>query len=100
MDIQLKKGILELLVLATLKRGDSYGYLINQALGEVVSISESTLYPILRRLESQGLVTTYETIHNSRLRRYFRLSDNGKGKLQDAHLMFAELQKMTDYILR
>ena len=100
MDVQLKKGMLDLMVLASLKYEDSYGYLINQSLNEVLMVSESTLYPILRRLEKQGLVTTYDTIHNSRLRRYYRISDSGKEKLGQSRNLFRELKKIYDYILR
>ena len=100
MDVQLKKGMLDLMVLASLKYEDSYGYLINQSLNEVFMVSESTLYPILRRLEKQGLVTTYDTIHNSRLRRYYRISDSGKEKLGQSRNLFRELKKIYDYILR
>jgi len=100
MDVQLKKGMLDLMVLASLKYEDSYGYLINQSLNEVFIVSESTLYPILRRLEKQGLVTTYDTIHNSRLRRYYRISETGKEKLGQSRTLFRELKKIYDYILR
>jgi len=100
MDIQLKKGLLEMMVLASLKYEDSYGYLINQSLNQVMEVTESTLYPILRRLEKQGLLTTYETVHNSRIRRYFHITPAGTRKLSEAHASFNELKKIYDYVLR
>ncbi len=59
MDAQLKRGMLEGCVLAVLARGDSYGYQLVKEVGACVEISESTLYPILRRLESQGNLRVY-----------------------------------------
>lgn len=100
MDIQLKKGILDLLVLASLKQEDSYGYRINQDVGEVIDISESTLYPILRRLEQQRLVRTYETKYQSRIRKYYQITRLGLDKLKESEKDFIEMKKIYDYILR
>lgn len=100
MDIQLKKGILELLVLASLKYDDSYGYIIIQEMKEVIEISESTLYPILRRLEQQGLVKTYETVYQSRIRKYYSITDLGSKRLKESEMDFKEMKKIYDYILR
>lgn len=100
MDSQLKKGFLELLVLASLKHDDSYGYLIHQEVSQIVPMSESTLYPILRRLELQAFVTTYETIFNSRVRRYYQITKAGLRKLAESESDFVELKKIYDYILR
>lgn len=100
MDSQLKKGLLELLVLASLKYEDSYGYVINQEISDVIDISESTLYPILRRLEQQKFVRTYETTYNSRLRKYYQITDVGLSKLKESQQDFIEMKKVYDYILR
>jgi PadR family transcriptional regulator PadR len=100
MDSQVKKGILELLVLASLKYEDSYGYIINQEISDVVDISESTLYPILRRLEIQNLVKTYETTYNSRIRKYYQITKLGITKLKESEADFIEMKKVYDYILR
>lgn len=100
MDIQLKKGILELLVLASLKYDDSYGYIIIQEMKEVIEISESTLYPILRRLEQQELVRTYETVYQSRIRKYYSITDQGIKRLKESEMDFKEMKKIYDYILR
>ena len=83
MDIQLKRGILEVCALAVLRRGDSYGYQLVRDVSQWIPISESTLYPILKRLESGGFVTVYSVEHNSRLRKYYRITDAGNKKIQD-----------------
>lgn len=100
MDIQLKKGLLELLVLASLKYEDSYGYVINQEISDVIDISESTLYPILKRLEQQNLVRTYQTTYNSRIRKYYQITKPGLSKLKESQIDFVEMKKIYDYILR
>jgi PadR family transcriptional regulator PadR len=78
MDTQLKKGLLEYCVLAVLKKHDSYGYQIIKDISEYIEISESTLYPILKRLENNGHLETYSKEHNSRLRKYYHITEIGK----------------------
>ena len=78
MDSQLKKGFLEYCVLAALRQDDSYGYKIVKDVSNYIEISESTLYPILKRLEGSGFVSTYSTEHNGRLRKYYHITDEGK----------------------
>ena len=81
MDIQLKRGLLDICVLAAIKNKDSYGYAIVREIGAFVSISESTLYPILRRLEAANCLTVYSVEHNGRLRKYYRITDAGRARL-------------------
>ncbi len=100
MDSQLKKGFLETLVLASLKYEDSYGYKIIQDVSQVVDISESTMYPILKRLEQQKLVRTYNTEFNSRIRKYFKITSLGEVRLSETQSEFRQLKKIYDYILR
>ena len=80
-DIQLKKGILDVCVLYALSKGESYGYKIISDLQGVIEISESTLYPILKRLESGGFVTTRTAEYSGRLRRYYKITRDGLKKL-------------------
>lgn len=82
MDIQVKKGLLEYCVLAELKKKESYGYQIIKDISICIEISESTLYPILRRLESEDYVETYNVEHNNRIRRYYRITEKGSRHLQ------------------
>ncbi|MBO5946208.1 MAG: PadR family transcriptional regulator [Clostridia bacterium] len=81
MDIQLKRGLLDVCVLAAIKNEDSYGYKIVKDMSPYVDISESTLYPILRRLEASDLLTVYSVEHNGRLRKYYRITEAGRKRL-------------------
>lgn len=81
-DIQLKKGILDVCVLHAISRGESYGYKIISDLEGIIEISESTLYPILKRLETGGFVTTRTAEYSGRLRRYYKISNLGLKKLK------------------
>jgi len=83
MDIQLKRGLLEVCVLTVLSKEDSYGYKIVKDLSGHIEIAESTLYPILKRLEAQNCVTVYTVEHNSRLRKYYKIEQQGKDKIRD-----------------
>ena len=82
MDVQLKRGMLDICVLASLLQGDSYGYMIIKDLSPHVEISESTLYPILRRLEEMRAVETYSMEHNGRLRKYYAITPRGERRIR------------------
>ncbi|NLD26674.1 MAG: PadR family transcriptional regulator [Acholeplasmataceae bacterium] len=77
MKVQLKKGLLDICVLAALLEEESYGYKLIQDTGEVIEMSESTLYPILRRLEENHYLESYHREHNGRLRKYYRITAAG-----------------------
>ena len=83
MDAQLKRGVLEICVLAAMREGDSYGYKIIKDLSPFMEISESTLYPILKRLEQSGCVTVYSVEHNGRLRKYYRITGIGFERIHE-----------------
>lgn len=83
MDVQLKKGLLEICVLAVLEREDSYGYKLIKDISPVITISESTLYPILKRLDANAYVATYSIEHNGRLRKYYRITDLGRRRIDE-----------------
>lgn len=82
MDAQLKRGVLEACVLSALVKEPSYGYQIIKSLTPVISISESTLYPILKRLETSGSLSVQSLEHNGRLRKYYAITDGGKTRLK------------------
>lgn len=86
----------DLCVMAILKEGDSYGYQINQELMEVLDMSESTLYPILKKLEKQGNVSSYSQEHGGRLRRYCSLTAEGKERLEEAAAQWKSLRDWLD----
>ncbi len=100
MDAQLKKGLLEICVLSAIEREESYGYKIISDLEPYVVISESTLYPILRRLEQSGAVTTRNVEYNGRLRRYFSITPIGREKVKDFIDSMSEFDRIKKFILR
>ncbi|MDE7265749.1 MAG: PadR family transcriptional regulator [Clostridia bacterium] len=81
MDSQLKKGVLDVCVLHAISKSESYGYKIISDLQGIIEISESTLYPILKRLESGGYLSTRTAEHGGRLRRYYNITADGNKKL-------------------
>ena len=100
MDIQLKRGTLDICVLASLHNEDSYGYKIIQSLNGVVDISESTLYPILRRLESSECLTSYSVEHNGRLRKFYSITSKGRDRVKEYLQDFKELLQIYNYIAK
>lgn len=97
-DPQLKRGLLDACVLAVLRRGDSYGYQIIKDLSDYIEISESTLYPILRRLESAGALTVYSVEHNGRLRKFYRITEQGIRQNDEFLSSWAEMERIYDFI--
>lgn len=100
MDIQLKRGLLDLCVLAAIRDEDSYGYRIIRDMKPYVEISESTLYPILRRLEVSDLLTVRSAEHNGRLRKYYRITDLGRERLAAFPAEWEEICGIHDFIVR
>lgn len=98
MDTQLKKGLIEYFVLANLSYGDSYGYEIVKASSELLPITESTLYPILKRLESKGKVLTYSKEHNGRLRKYYQITPLGKASIEEFLAGWNQVETIYHYI--
>ena len=100
MDIQLKRGLLDVCVRAAIEDRDSYGYQIIKDLKPFVDISESTLYPILRRLESANLLTVYSTEHNGRLRKYYRITPAGSRRIADFKEEWKEVVSIYRFITK
>ena len=98
MDIQLKRGILEVCVLSALLSADSYGYQIIKDVSPYLTISESTLYPILRRLESAGCLTTYSMEHSSRLRKYYSITPQGVARIQEFLKEWKSVMELYSYV--
>lgn len=99
MDAQMKKGLLDVCVLFILKKQDTYGYKLTQEITGLVETSESALYPVLRRLESQGLLGTYTAEHSGRLRKYYRITAEGITRLDEYVKELNELKVVIDYII-
>lgn len=100
MDIQLKRGLTEVCLLALLARGDSYGYRLAKDAGQLMPMSESTLYPVLRRLQEAGAVDTYSTEFGGRLRHYYRITDKGRAQMSDFVREWEQLGKIYELIVQ
>jgi len=100
MDPQLKKGILDALVLALIKDGDTYGYQLSERVAEIVDVAETALYPVLRRQETQGMLETYSIEHNGRLRKYYRITGAGRAKLGEFIEELSELERLIAVIMK
>ncbi len=98
MDTQLKRGLLEICVLKILTNGDSYGYQIVKDVSSVIEISESTLYPILKRLETNNCLEVYSIEHNGRLRKYFKITKTGYEKINEFVLEWENVMQVFDFI--
>ena len=98
MDAQMKRGFLEVCVLASINRQDSYGYQIVKDVPAILNLTESTLYPLLKRLEAAGLLTTYSVEHSGRLRKYYRITDEGRRRIDDFCASWSEMVRIHDYI--
>lgn len=98
MDAQMRRALLETCVLASLRGGDSYGYRIVRDVSQYIAVTESTLYPILRRLEAAGCLTVYSEEHNSRLRRYYAITDTGRAKIDEFLAEWEEAMRVYAYI--
>ena len=100
MDIQLKRGLLDLCVLSAIQDKDSYGYQIIKDIKPYVAISESTLYPILRRLEDGEYLTVRREEHNGIIRKYYAITPAGRGKLAAFSEEWKELESIHRFIVR
>ena len=100
MDMQLKRGLLDVCVLAAIKSEDSYGYQIIKDMKPYVEISESTLYPILRRLEAAELLTVRSAEHNGRLRKYFHITPAGLARIDDFQKEWQEIVAIYHFVTK
>lgn len=100
MDVQLKRGLLDICVLAAIKDEESYGYQIIKDMKPYVDISESTLYPILRRLETAELLTVRSAEHNGRLRKYYRITDAGLSRIRAFKEEWREIMSIYSFVTK
>ena len=96
---QVSAALLDACVLAMLLREDAYGYVLTQNAKEVLNVSESTLYPVLRRLQKEGNLTVYDKPYDGRNRRYYQITDSGKEKLSEYIAQWSEYKEKVDKIL-
>lgn len=99
LKIQITADLLDGMVLAILEHHDYYGYALTQRMQEAITISESTMYPVLRRLKKDGYVTTYDQPYQGRNRRYYQLTAAGKQHLQRVRKLWNDYKASLDRIL-
>ena len=100
MDIQLKRGFLDVCVLAAIKSEDSYGYKIIKDMKPYLELSESTLYTILKRLEAANMLTVRTAEHGGRLRKYYRITDEGLRRLSDFKDEWSEMISIYQFVTK
>jgi PadR family transcriptional regulator, regulatory protein PadR len=100
MDTQLKRGFLEVCVLTAIRKQDSYGYQIIKEVPSYLGLTESTLYPLLKRLESAHALTVYSVEHNSRLRKYYHITDEGIQQIDDFLEEWNDIMSVYEYVKR
>jgi len=100
MDIQLKRGLLDVCVLAAIKDADSYGYQIIKDMKPYVALSESTLYTILKRLETAGMLTVRTAEHGGRLRKYYHITALGLKRIAEFRAEWEEIMLIYRFITR
>ena len=100
MDIQLKRGILDVCVLAAIKDEDSYGYQIIKDIKPYFEMSESTLYTILKRLETAGMLTVRTAEHGGRLRKYYHITEAGFRRIEDFKEEWKEMIAMYQFVTK
>ena len=100
MDIQLKRGLLDVCVLAAIKNEDSYGYRIIKDMKPYIVISESTLYTILKRLESAEMLTVRTAEHNGRLRKYYHITQAGLDRIEGFKREWNEVMSIYRFVTK
>ena len=100
MDIQLKRGLLDVCVLAAIKDEDSYGYKIIKDMKPYINMSESTLYTILKRLEVSGMLTVRTAEHDGRLRKYYHITDAGIRRIKDFKEEWREVMSIYRFVVK
>ncbi len=100
MDIQLKRGILDVCVLTAIKTEDSYGYKIIKDLKPYIELSESTLYTILKRLENLKMLTIYSVEHDGRLRKYYRITNLGLDRIEEFKKEWKEISSVVKFVVK
>ena len=100
MDMQLKRGLLDVSVLAAIKDEDSYGYKIIKDMRPYLELSESTLYTILKRLETADMLTVRTVEHGGRLRKYYRITNEGRKRIEDFKKDWLEILSIYRFVTK
>ena len=100
MDVQLKRGLLDVCVLAAIKKEDSYGYKIIKDMKPYIELSESTLYTILKRLEAARMLIVWTAEHEGRLRKYYRITEAGVRRIEEFKIEWREVDAIYRFVTR
>ena len=100
MDSQLKRGLLDVCVLAAIKSKDSYGYRIMNDMKPYLELSESTLYTILKRLETAGMLTVRTAEHGGRLRKYYHITGAGLRRIEEFQEDWKEILSIYRFVVK
>ena len=100
MDIQLKRGLLDVCVLTAIKNEDSYGYKIINDMKPYIELSESTLYTILKRLETANMLTSRTVEHGGRLRKYYHITREGLKRIEDFKAEWVEILSIYKFVTK
>ena len=99
MDAQLKRGLLDVCVLAAIKNGESYGYKMIKDMKPYVTLSESTLYTVLKRLETANMLTVRSVEHEGRLRKYYRITAHGERRIKEFLQEWKEVTSIYQFVI-
>lgn len=100
MDVQLKRGLLDVCVLSAIRDEDTYGYKIIKDIKPYIELSESTLYTILKRLENTKMLTVYSSEHDGRLRKYYHITDGGIKRIEEFKKEWKEVMAIYKFITK
>ena len=100
MDVQLKRGLLDICVLAAIKSEDSYGYKIIKDMKPYIELSESTLYTILKRLETANMLTVRTAEHDGRLRKYYHITKEGLERIEEFKVDWNEILAIYQFVTK
>ena len=99
MAIQLGSVLLDACVLAVVMREDTYGYKLTQEVKQIMDVSESTLYPVLRRLQKDGYLRTYDKTSQGRNRRYYTVTEKGREQFQQFYDQWKRMRVKIDEVM-
>ena len=100
MDNQLKRGLLDVCVLAAIRKEDSYGYQIIKDMKPYLELSESTLYTILKRLEAAKMLTVRSAEHGGRLRKYYHITPAGHRRIEEFKEEWKEIVSIYQFVTK
>lgn len=99
MALKIESALLEACVLSVVKKGDTYGYVLTQSIKKVLDISESTLYPVLRRLQKDEYLRTYDEPYAGRNRRYYAITEKGMQRCEEYVKEWNDYKQKIDELL-